>query len=112
MQSNPEAYVAYEAFSLDKCPASNVDVAPLLVNRKIHEELPLEMCVTHLPHAGSDDSIASRLPFSTVGICRKDTVGAVRLVGFFDIFVPDWTRLRFAKAGVLQRVLMLTVIRS
>ena len=102
MQSNPEAYVAYEAFSLDKSPA--------LVNRKIHDEHPHEMCTTHLPHAGSDDSIASRLPFPTAAICRNDTVGAVRLVGFFDIFVPDWTRLRFAKAGILQRVLMLTVI--
>lgn len=112
MQSNPEAYVAYEAFSLDKSPAPNVNVAHILVNRKIHEEHPLEMRVSHLPHAGSDDSIASRLPFPTAAICRNDTVGAVRLVGFFDIFVPDWTRLRFSKAGILQRVLMLTVIRS
>jgi hypothetical protein len=110
MQSNPEAYVAYEAF--DKSSASNVDVAHFLVNSKIHEEHPLEMCVMHLPHAGSDGSISSRLPFSTVAICQNDTVGVVRLVGFFDFFVPDTTRLRFSKAGILQRVLMLTVMRS
>ena len=107
MQSNSEANVAYEAF--DKSSAANVDVAHLLVSNKIHEEIPLEMCLLHLPHAGSDGSIASRLPFSTVAICQKDSVGVVRLVSFFDIFVPDTTRLRFSKASLSQRVLMLTV---
>ena len=96
MQSNLEATVASEAF--DKSSAANVDVTHLLVSSKIHEEIPLEMCLLHLPHAGSDGSIASRLPFSTVAIRQKDSVGVVRLVSLFDIFVPDTTRLRFSKA--------------
>ncbi len=107
MQSNSEANVAYEAF--DQFSAANVDVSHLLVSSKIHEEVPIETCLVHLPHAGSDGSIASRLPYSTVAICQKDSVGVVRLVTFFDIFVPDTTRLRFSKASILQRVLTLTV---
>jgi hypothetical protein len=107
MQSSAEAHVSYEAF--DK--SSITDAQTLLSSQDLRhrEKNPLEMCAMHLPHAGSDGSIASKLPFSTVAICRNDTVGVVRLVGFFDILVPHATRLLFSKAGKLQRALMLTV---
>jgi hypothetical protein len=107
MQSSAEAHVSYEAF--DKSSIAGADAVQTLLSGQDREENPHEMCAMHLPHAGSGGSIASKLPFSTVAICQNDTVGVVRLVGFFDILVPDVTRLLFSKAGKLQRTLMLTV---
>jgi hypothetical protein len=107
MQSSAEAHVSYEAF--DKSSIADADAAHTLLSSQDREKNLLEMCAMHLPHAGSDGSIASKLPFPTVAICRNDTVGVVRLVGFFDILVPDATRLLFSKAGKLKRTLMLTV---
>ncbi len=108
MQTNAEAAVAYQAFN--KSSVADCDVAHLLNSDKVQEECPLEMCAMNLPHAGSDGSIVSKLPFPTVAICRSDTVGFVRLVSFFDVVVPDTTRLRFSKAGAVQRGLMITVL--
>jgi hypothetical protein len=72
---------------------------------------PLEQCIAHLPHAGSTDSIVSRLPFPVVKVCHKDTVGLVRLVHLLDEVIPDATSFRFARAGNWRRLLLILVPR-
>ena len=104
MQNN-SVFVEFDAFN--ESSASNA-LRSLLVGGQGQGEGVLEQCIKNLPHAGSDKSVASKLPFPTV-CCKKDTVGIVRLVGLFDTIVPDTTTLRFHKSGICYRVLTIQV---
>jgi hypothetical protein len=73
------------------------------LNRRLHQ------CIDELPHGGSVGSIFSRLPYSTVDVCRKHTVGVVRLARMLDGAMPDATRLRIMHASVCQRALLIQV---
>lgn len=95
---NGAAFVAFDAFQ-ESSAVGGTD----------QNEVPLEQCIKNFPHAGSDQSVASKLPFPTVAVCRTDTVGIVRLVGVFDTIVPDVTILRFYKSGFWSRVFTIQV---
>ncbi len=108
MQSN-SIFVEFDAFK--KSSAANSLVSLLGGGGQRQEGVPLEQCIQNFPHAGSDKSVTSKLPFSTVAFCRRtDTVGIVRLVGLFDNIVPDVTILRFYKSGFWHRVLTIQVL--
>ncbi len=105
MQSN-SVFVEFDAFN--ESSASNA-LRSLLVGGQGQGEGVLGQCINSFPHAGSDKSVASKLPFPTV-CCKTDTVGIVRLVGLFDTIVPDITILRFHKSGIWNRVLTMQVL--
>jgi hypothetical protein len=105
MQNN-SVFVEFDAFN--ESSASNA-LRSLLVGGQGQGEGVLEQCIKNFPHAGSDKSVASKLPFPTVSVCKTDTVGIVRLVGLFDNIVPDITTLRFHKSGIWYRVLTIQV---
>jgi hypothetical protein len=107
---NSAKSVEFEAFK--ESSAANALSTHSLIATEHH---PLEQCIMDFPHAGSDGSVvmsASTLPFPTVAVCSSDTVGALRLVRFFDNIVPDVTRLRFNKAGFCHRLLTIQVPHS
>ena len=106
---NSAAFVEFDAFK--GTSAADALSAPL-VGGKGQKEVPLEQCIKNFPHAGSDKSVASKLPFPTVAVCRTDTVGIVRLVGVFDNIVPDVAILRFYKSGFWYRVFTIQVPRA
>ncbi len=108
MQNNA-AFVEFDAFK--ESPAADA-LNTLLVGGKGQKQDPLEHCIKSFPHAGSDKSIASELPFPRVAVWGKDAVGVVRLAGVFDNIVPDVTILRFRKSGFWSRVFTIQVPRA
>ena len=106
---NSAAFVEFDAFK--GTSAADALSAPL-VGGKGQKEVPLEQCIKSFPHAGSDNSVASELPFPTVAVWRTDAVGIVRLAGAFDNIVPDVTILRFRKSGFWSRVFTIQVQRA
>jgi hypothetical protein len=75
---NNAAFVEFDAFK--ESPAADT-LRTLLVGGKGQKEVALEQCIKSFPHAGSDKSVASELPFPSVAVCRTDAVGIVRLAG-------------------------------
>ena len=107
---NNAAFVEFDAFR--ESSASNTLRSPL-ADGKGKEEVPLVQCINYFPHAGSNESVASKLPFPTAAVCKKtDTIGIVRLVSVFDNIVPDVTMLRFYKSSLCRRVLTIQVPRA
>ena len=106
---NSAAFVEFDAFK--ETSAADALSAPL-VGGKGQKEVPLEQCIKSFPHAGSDNSVASELPFPTVAVWRTDAVGIVRLAGVVDSVVPDVTILRFRKSGIWSRVFTIQVPRA
>ena len=108
MQNNA-AFVEFDAF---KESSASDTRRTLLVGGVVGFRVPLEQCIKSFPHAGSDNSVASELPFPTVAVWRTDAVGIVRLAGVFDSVVPDVTILRFHKSGFWSRVFTIQVPRA
>jgi hypothetical protein len=108
MQNNA-AFVEFDAF---KESSAADTLRTFLVGGKGQKEVALEQCIKSFPHAGSDESVASELPFPSVAVWRTDAVGIVRLAGVFDNIVPDVTILRFRKSGVWSRMFTIQVLRA
>ena len=87
--------------------ASSVEVTLQFIGGEGQHNRPLQQCIDELPHGGSVGSIVSRLPYFTVDVCRKHTVGVVRLARMLDGAMPDATRLRIMHAGLCQRALLI-----
>lgn len=108
MQNNA-AFVEFDAF---KESSAADTLRTLLVGGKAQKEVALEHCIKSFPHAGSDKSVASELPFPSVAVWRTDAFGIVRLAGVVDNIVPDLTILRFRKSGFWSRVFTIQVLRA
>jgi hypothetical protein len=80
MQNNA-AFVEFDAF---KESSAADTLRTLLVGGKAQKEVALEHCIKSFPHAGSDKSVASELPFPSVAVWRTDAFGIVRLAGVVD----------------------------
>ncbi len=106
MHSNV-AFAEFQSFK--ETSATDDDMSIPIVGNDGQKEQPLQQCIMNLPHAGSVSSIVSRLPFATVAVCRRDTVGIVRLASLLDGVIPDATTLRFSQAGFWKRVLLIKV---